>query len=173
MSERLPENQGELASGPDRRLIGRPRWDEQLDEYARFVRERKRIPGQRAADPKERALNYWLQYQRASLRNGLLLASRAARLDWTLPGWNGRPPGGSEMPSPWDHGKWNSRFGQLLKHLGKHGKLPVMGMSSSPEEYLLGKWISRQRHALKMGSLRPDRAAILDRFVPDWRGRSK
>ncbi|MBT2515523.1 helicase associated domain-containing protein [Arthrobacter sp. ISL-30] len=171
MSELLDETQDPGMSGGGRPRSRRRQWDEQLEEYVRFIREWKRIPSQRAEDPRERALHHWLQHQRASLRSGLLLADRAQKLDRNLPGWNGRFLSGGHEPSSSDHERWSNRLGQVLEHLETYGKLPVMGVSSSPEEYFLGRWISRQRYALKTGSLHPNRVTRLDKLVPGWRGR--
>jgi hypothetical protein len=214
--------------------VPRREWDEVLNDYVLFVQERSRIPSQYAADPRERALSSWLKNQKASLRSGLLLQKRAAKLDQMLPGWSsphrlrpswddmlaravefeaerGRRP--SVLSSDRDertlatwldrqratrtairdrkHGervvklnhalpewrghppvnqeRWNSRLEQLLEHVRTHGRLPVMGPTSSREEYALGKWISVQRYALKKGKLYPDRLAKLDESVPGWR----
>ncbi|WP_397427525.1 helicase associated domain-containing protein [Pseudarthrobacter sp. NS4] len=81
-------------------------------------------------------------------------AERVAKLNSALPGWRSRPSGGLE---------------QLLEHVRRYGRLPVLGSSTPPEEYALGKWLSVQRYALKKGTLYPERIARLDELLPAWR----
>lgn len=197
-----------------RREVRRRDWDEQLNDYVLFVKERNRDPSQYGEDPRERALSFWLRNQKASLRNGLLLLETATKLDEPLPGWSsphslrpsweemlartvqfeaewGRRPSALSLNRderilatwlhrqgaartairdrrhadrvlklnhalphwrgrpPLDQKRWNIRLEQLLEHVQKYGRLPVMGPASPHEEYALGKWMSVQWYALK------------------------
>jgi hypothetical protein len=230
----LEEREEVKVSGLGRPMVPRPGWDEQLDDYLRFIKERDRVPSQYAEDLTERVLNSWLKNQKASLQSGLLLRERVAKLNELLPGWSspyrlraswdqmlaravqfkaerGRWPSASSSDTgernlanwlyrqtatrtairdrnhaervvklnnaltDWRRGpsgdaeRWNRRMGQLMDHVRTYGRFPVMGPSSLPEEYALGKWISVQRHALKKGTLYPERLAVLNELLPDWR----
>lgn len=221
------------ASDRDAYVVPRHDWDEQLDNYVRFVKEHNRVPSQYAGDPGERMLTFWLRHQKASLRNGLLLPERFEKLERALPGWSspyrlrlswdqmlarvvqfktdrgrwassassddaernlanwlyrqaatrtasrhrqhaeGIAKLNNALPGwlrrlPRDAERWYSRLEQVQEHVRKHGRLPAMRATNSPEEYALAKWLSVQRYALKKGTLYPERLARLDELLPGW-----
>ncbi|WP_181762586.1 helicase associated domain-containing protein [Pseudarthrobacter sp. B4EP4b] len=141
----------------------RPSWEQMLARTVQFHREAGRRPSVLATEDEERSLANWLHRQNATrtVSRDRKHGERIAQLDNALPNWRNRPPGDQE--------RWNSRLEQLVEHVHTHGRFPVMGPSSPPEEYALGKWISVQRYALKKGNLYPERLAKLDELIHGWR----
>jgi Helicase associated domain len=144
-------------NGPQQQPLG---WDEMFAGCVQFATGTGRRPSALSSNPAERALAIWLQRQgsaRAAIRD-LKHAEHVVKLDQALPGWRRRG----------DYLSWDGRLVQLLEHLRTHGQLPVLGLSSSPDDYALGKWISVQRNALKKGTLAPERLAKLNGYLPGW-----
>jgi hypothetical protein len=168
MSALLPAADEGGSSGRSKGLVHRRTWDQQLADYLCFLDQQNRAPSQYAEEPNERVLFYWLRNQRSSLRNGVLLREKILKLDQALPGWSSVAPGGFRASS---HGQrsWNKRLEQLIEYWHRYGKNPVLGPSGSPEENTLSRWLAVQRHALKKGTLYPERVAQLDKLVPGWR----
>ena len=122
------------ASGRDPDMVPRRDWDEQLEKYVSFVKERNRVPSQSGEDPGERMLAFWLRHQKASLRNGLLLPERIAKLERQLPGWS----------SPYRvRPSWDEMVARLVQFRTDHGRWPS---SVSPDyaERNLANWLFRQ-----------------------------
>lgn len=141
----------------------RPSWDQTLARAVQFKADRGRWPSSMSPDDDERTLANWLYRQSATrtANRDRKHTERMAKLKNALPDWHSRSPGDNE--------RWTRHLEQVLEHLRTHGRLPVMGPSSSAEEYALGKWMAVQRHARKKGQLYPERAERLDRLVPGWR----
>jgi len=53
--------------------------------------------------------------------------------------------------------------------LRDHGALPLRRAGGSPDERMLGGWLSDQRTAVSRGTLTAQQAEILDAWVPTWR----
>lgn len=158
-------------SGGGKGVVHRRKRDDHLADYVRFLNQQNRSPSQYAKEPGERVLFYWLRNQRSSLRNGLLLPERILKLNQALPGWSSVASGGFRASSVGQR-SWNERLEHLAEHWRRYGKNPVLGPSGTPEEHALGRWLAVQRHALKKGSLYPERVEQLDKRVPGWRQRT-
>jgi hypothetical protein len=135
-------------------VVPRRGWDERLDEYVRFLQEQNRAPSQYAEDADERVLHFWLRHQSASLRNGLLVPEKAAKLDELVPGWNS--PHRLRL-------SWDEMLTRTVQFKAQRGRWPS-ALSSDSDERALANWLYRQtKHA--------GRAAKLDSALLNWRRR--
>ncbi|WP_181762507.1 helicase associated domain-containing protein [Pseudarthrobacter sp. B4EP4b] len=147
------------ASGRDPDMVPRRDWDEQLDKYVSFVKERNRVPSQSGEDPGERMLAFWLRHQKASLRNGLLLPEKFEKLERALPGWS----------SPYRlRPGWDQMLARVVRFKTGHGRWPS---SESPDfaERSLANWLYRQ--AASRDRQHEERLAKLNNALPGWRQR--
>lgn len=66
----------------------------------------------------------------------------------------------------WDpvQSTWAVRLQECQIFFEKKGRLPLLN-SADPHEYHLARWLNRQFHQLRVGSLSPARAAALDAFL--------
>ncbi len=100
-------------------------------------------------------LGSWVDRQRAFYRAGRLVDERAVRLD-ALPGWVWNP-----QDDAWEEGypilaRYASREG--------HARVPAQCIEDG---YRLGKWVTTQRTAHRVGRLSADRTASLE-AVQGW-----
>lgn len=145
--------------------LPRRNWEDQLQDYVRFVEEHGRTPSQYAEDLDERVLAFWRRNQRASLRNGLLLPERVARLDHLLPGWS----------SPnWIRPSWDQMRLRAVRFTAGRGRWPS-AMAADRDERALANWLNRQsaaRTAIR-DRRHAERLAKLDQELPGWRLRRR
>jgi hypothetical protein len=144
-------------------VVPRRDWDEQLDNYVRFVREHNRVPSQYAEDPGERMLTFWLRHQKASLRNGLLLSERIEKLEGMMPNWS----------SPYRvRPSWDQMLARVVQFKTDRGRWPS---SASPDdaERSLANWLYRQAATWTASRDRQhtERIAKLNNALPGWRRR--
>lgn len=79
-SKPMPEHEVRPSSGTLHRGQAGD-WDRRLTDLVLFIAEHHRPPSEYSADRFERILTRWLNNQRSSLRNGVLLREKAAKLD--------------------------------------------------------------------------------------------
>ncbi|WP_159599727.1 hypothetical protein [Agromyces humi] len=61
--------------------------------------------------------------------------------------------------------KWSLR--NAVNQVAEIGRLPQA--DDVGYERLAGRWLAKQRDALRVGDLRPDREVLLDQQIPEWR----
>jgi len=136
-------------------------WDKRLAYYVRFIGEQDRPPSIYSVDPFERSLTRWLNNQRSSLRSGVLLREKAAKLDRLLPGWSS-----PSLIRP----NWHQMLLRMIQFKKEYERWPSR-KSPDSQERSLASWLYRQRSA---ETATPDltqmeRTARLDKDLPGWR----
>lgn len=131
-------------------------WNWMAIAVADFYEREGRRPSQEAKNSEEKKLGKWLVRQRGALRNGTLRVDRRAWLDEHYPTWN------KSFDNLWDRTARSATA--FYEREGRHPS----ATSKNSNEKALGQWLSRQRAALKDGTLRPDRRAWLDENYPTW-----
>jgi len=143
----------ELRRGRDRE------WDRYCDALMAFHREHGHgeVPGDWAPDPR---LGPWVARLRHQWRAGLLREDRRRRLEdagisWSLERGRSRTR----------DGEWDRMCDLLSDYRREHGHCDIpKGCSANPK---LTRWLIRQRHYLRNGSLRPDRRMRLEELGVD------
>jgi superfamily II DNA or RNA helicase len=134
-----------------------PRESTWREQYLAILDYRKRFDNCRVPQnwKENKPLAYWVTTQRADYSHGKLSPTRIALLEkigfeW----WLGLPT--------WDH-----RFAELCayKEKFKHTNVPVKW----PENPLLGRWVSSQRHKHTTGELRKEYEDRLNGIGFEWR----
>jgi superfamily II DNA or RNA helicase len=120
----------------------------------RAMRERLgRDPVRGASDPEERWQAEWLCTQR-KLKNKNMLSPDLVAILEAIPGWSW---------AAHDYGDAVAKFCAIRERLGRNPR----HSSSDVEEMLQARWVGRQRHRKKIGTLLADRVAILE-AIPGW-----
>ena len=130
------------------------RWEERFAQLLAF-RERFghcRVPMRWAEDT---CFAHWMHNLRVFRNRGTLNDERIARLEAIGFEWKG-----PQFRCPTFDAHWESMFAQLVAFHAQHGhtEVPPGSMAATG----LGKWVQRQRHAVKRGELRADRRAQLE-----------
>lgn len=133
-------------------------WVRTLHRHEQFWRDHLQSPREktrnRAMLPSaERLLGEWARRQRRTRH--LLSGYQVLRL-------------GVSPSFAWDlrERAWISNYDACHRHLRKTGTLPSLA-GASPEQFALARWLGRQLHARKDGTLAPDRAALLQMLITD------
>lgn len=79
--------------------------------------------------------------------------------------------GWSAPPRATDH--WHIRFGDYIRATQQNGYRPRDGAPHASHERSLMIWMLSQQKRLRAGTMPEDRAALLDRALPGWRGRTE
>ncbi|MBC7597308.1 MAG: helicase associated domain-containing protein [Kineosporiaceae bacterium] len=143
---------------PGRRLA--TTWVRSLHRHEQFWRDHLQPPRERTRNlstlpQSERLLGEWARRQRRTEHR--LSRYQILRLEVS--------------PSfAWDPREraWINNYDACHRHLRKTGTLPYLA-GASPEQFALARWLGRQLHALKDGTLPPDRAALLQGLITDSR----
>jgi len=135
-------------------------WDIRLQQLLEFRQAYGHI-GVPRGWPENPALGHWVVNQRRELRHGRMIPDRLRRLEKEGIRWSGA----EDLIQNRDQ-EWNRQFDALaaFRRLHGHGNVP----SSWAEDPELGRWVARQRHQYRVGSLREDRRQRLDQLCVDW-----
>jgi superfamily II DNA or RNA helicase len=127
-------------------------WYGLLEVYAAEY-EHTRVPNE--ADYHGVKLGGWVREQRVHWRKGRLDSERTARLE-AMPGWT------------WDPfaDDWMIGYEALQAYIAANGHGRVHD-DLVEADYALGKWVTKQRMALRSGRIDPERKRILD-GTPEW-----
>jgi len=140
--------------GDELRRARNVRWNRMCDALAAFRRTQghAEVPSNWSPDPR---LGPWVARQRHQFRAGLLPEDRRRRLEDAGIEWP-RERGRSQSRDR----EWERMFELLSAYRREHGHCKVpKGWTENPR---LARWVLRQRHYLRTGSLRPDRRARLE-----------
>lgn len=135
--------------------VRRASWAERLAELVLFIQRNDRLPLKAFAS--ERTLFTWVERQRSALRRGELDPSREAALDAYAPTWRDSPR----------RDLFNRQLLDVAAFFVGSGRFPAEDSVDRAEE-LLGRWLWKQRRALRDGVLEDIRKEQLDAAVPGW-----
>jgi len=138
------------------------RWRERWQGAAEFVEAHGRLPLNRRSSREESRLATWFSVQRQKASQGLLSETQLELLD-RIPAWR-RPAGVLQAEA-----RWHSRLYQVVGFFSQEHRLPSLHLPRDAHERALAVWVHDQRQALKAGSLDPERVALLDERLPEWR----
>lgn len=149
--------------GKPRGTLGRKAdtWEDSFEMTREFYLARGSWPSAAADSPHERKLGRWIVAQRQVYRGnmpGNVTPEREALLSSLSPDWHERFARGEEA--------WN-RHAASLRGLHDENVWPANRLDAS-EESKLADWLSRQKVALKAGTLPASRRAVLDSITVDW-----
>jgi len=143
-------------------------WDEQVRALLAFREIHGHIDVPRRW-PENPALSNWVINQRRQIRLGTLPAARLRTLESLGIQWKSA----EERTRDRDR-RWNRMCDALHAFLRRHGHCDVPGgWRENPE---LASWVVRQRHLMRVGTLRADRLLRFEERGIDWsleRGRSR
>jgi hypothetical protein len=107
------------------------------------------------------SLAHWVVNQRREIRQGRMIPERLRRLEEQGIRWSG-----AEELLESRNREWERMFEALSTFHREqgHGNVP----SSWPSNPELGRWVARQRHLYRSGSLREDRRCRLEGLRVDW-----
>jgi hypothetical protein len=135
-------------------------WDVRLKQLLEFREVHGHLDVPRGW-PENPSLAHWVVNQRRDLRHGRLSPSRLQQLKDHDIRW----PGAEELAQ--SRGlQWDRMFEALASYHREHGHGNVpSGWEPDPE---LGRWVARQRHQFRCGTLREDRRVRLEQLPVDW-----
>jgi hypothetical protein len=135
-------------------------WDDRLQQLLDFRRTYGHVdvPRRWTDNP---PLAHWVMNQRREIRHGRMTADRLRRLEEEGIRWSGA----RDLRERRDR-EWDRRFEALaaFQRAHGHGNVP----SSWAADPGLGRWVARQRHQYRVGSIREDRRRRLDQLGVDW-----
>lgn len=135
--------------------VSRRSWADRLAELVRFVTVNKRLPLNGL--PAESSLFTWVERQRTAAKRGDLNPAREAALDTYAPGWRDSPR----------RDLYNRQLLDTASFFHREARFPAEDSTDRVEE-LLGRWLWKQRRALRDGVIAPDRKEQLDAALPGW-----
>lgn len=140
---------------PQNRSGHYPKWDENLDLLAAFIKEKGVKPVFECDDAEERRLAAWLNNQRRMFRKGQLTPDRAAKLDGKVPDWNTLSR---------NDGKWFINAADVVAFVTANDVAPSISSDDSNERKL-ARWFAEQRRKAETD---PALATRLSQSVPGW-----
>ena len=163
--QRRAKKKGKLSLDRQHRLeevgfewyLGSQPWDESFQLLLAYKAEHGNVRVRSAyKTPDEFPLGVWVRGQRRAKKKGKLSLDRQHRLEEVGFEWY-------VGPQPWDES-----FQLLLAYKAEHGNVRVPNAYKTPDEFPLGKWVSRQRTAKKKGKLSLDRQHRLEEVGFEW-----
>jgi hypothetical protein len=137
-------------------------WQQKYENLRWFVNTMGRLPRQDGSTW-ERQCHGFLYLQRHEHLDGRLTAQQVELMN-QVRGWY-LPP---RAPDHWQH-----RFDDYRRFIEQHGRRPRTESPKGSEERSLMIWVLSQRKRLRAGTIPSDRAALLDRTLPGWRGQAE
>jgi len=142
---------------------------------SRFTHQAGHLPSNKAAEPDERSLGFWLDRQKMRLDSGMMSGTQVAALHKAHPLLAERLERwrriGRRIPKqvigvvPWE-----DRFQQLCTFIVRTERLPKT-QAVDPEERLLATFVGTQRVRLRKGTLTSEQARAMRQAHPLLRQR--
>jgi hypothetical protein len=134
------------------------KWEEQFAALVRYRQQHNHcnVPYN---SPENLVLGHWVSEQRTVQRKGRLSSEKQRRLKALGFEWNTF------------EAQWEEQFAALAEYKEKHGDCNVS--SISPQNPVLGRWVSTQRGKQWAGHLSQERQRRLEALGFEWRLRAK
>ena len=130
-------------------------WENNFNNFTKFVKQNDRYPNKRSKDEKEKKLGFWIHSQRTAFGKKQIDEGKVAKLN--------------QIDFIFDPltSEWNNNFEGLNEFIRKNNKYPSE-KGIDQEEKFLGKWVSTQRQAFKKNRLYKEKIAVLEEIGFKW-----
>lgn len=121
-----------------------------------------RLPSTKSPSARERAMAAWLLRRRQDHRQGTLTRAYRDGLE-AIPGWE-RPTRKADIEA-----HWHERLAELTEYRTAGHDWPRHKKTDTEQERILGMWLHIQRMKHRREELSPDKEALLNARLPQWR----